>query len=175
MKSKLTVAAAGVLVMLGSGLATVAPASAATDSVTACAKEPPIYTFSNKVVSLRPTNLYSPYQTGGTISYNKTVTATASYSATATVSAEAGVVFAKASTSLGVTVGASYASSGAFTSTLFVPAGQRRRMRLFQAGRAFKVTKQMFNQQTCKYYVKYSGAAASAPKVVREDEWRLEA
>jgi hypothetical protein len=152
-----------------------APASAATETVTKCPPEKPKYTFAKKQVSLRPTNLYSPYQTGGTISYSKTITASASYSATATVSAEAGVVFAKASTSLGVTVGATYSSSGSFTNTLNVPAGQRRRMRLFQASRSFTVTKQMFNEVTCRWYTKYSNATANAPKLVREDEWRLEA
>ena len=174
MAKKLAVAAAGAFIMLGSGLVGVTPASAATDSVTKCPPEAAQYVFTNKSVSLRPTNLYSAYQTGGTISYSESTTATATASMTATVSAEAGVVFAKASTSLGVQVGKSYAKSGGFTHTLPVPAGQRRRMRLFQSSRAFTVTKKVFDQNACKWVVKYS-AATNAPKLVRDDEWRLQA
>jgi hypothetical protein len=57
---------------------------------------------------------------------------------TATVSAEAGVVFAKASTSLGVTLGAGYSGTQAFTYGLNVPSGQVRRHRPFRHPTAYR-------------------------------------
>ncbi|UOX90961.1 hypothetical protein MUY14_10155 [Amycolatopsis sp. FBCC-B4732] len=75
-------------------------------------RDPPDYTFSNPSRSWLPTNLRSDYLRGpGTITYNKTATSTVNASITGTTSAEAGVIFAKASVSLAVSVGASYAKS----------------------------------------------------------------
>jgi hypothetical protein len=56
-------------------------------------------------VSTRPTNVKSAYITGpGVLTYNKTVAATVGMTASASVTAEAGVVVAKASTQLGVSL-----------------------------------------------------------------------
>ena len=177
-KSRTVLASVVAGIALLSGLE--APALAAgkptpPSATDACPKEPNRYLFTKVVNSLRPTNLKSDYITGpGTVSYTKTSTATVNASMTATVSAEAGVVFAKASSSIGVTVGASYSWSQAFTYSLEVPAGQRRRMRLSTASKAFVVTKQVFSTGLCRYTTVYS-APTNAPRLARDDEWRLEA
>jgi hypothetical protein len=151
------------------------PNPAAPPTIESCTPEPPDYFFTNVAISIRPTNLYSAYITGpGTITYNQSATATASISTTATVTSEVGVVVAKASAALGVTLGASFSSSGGFSYALPVPAGQRRRMRLFQQSRSFVVSKKIFTPSTCKWTTKYSDPA-NAPKKARDDEWRLEA
>lgn len=138
-----------------------------------CPPDSPIYSFTNVVNSSRPTNLKSAYITGpGTIGYNRNTTATASASMTATVSAEAGIVFAKASASVGATVGASYAVTDGFTYTLNVPAGQRRAMQLYQGSKSFVVTRKILQTGTCRYVTSYS-SSTNAPRKARYDEWRL--
>ena len=99
-----------VLALLASTL--VVPALAAAPASARCA--PPgnevIYVFTNKSFTYYPTNVHSDwaiFRKGGSITYSQTKTMQVSASVTATVSAEAGVIFAKASTSLGVTVGGS--------------------------------------------------------------------
>jgi hypothetical protein len=177
-RSRMILASSTAALMLFTGLETATPALAAPPappSTNACPWEPNVYSFTSVSTSLRPTNLYSAYITGpGTITYSQTTTATASASMTASVTAEASVVFTKASATLGVTVGASYSSSGGFSYTLSVPSGLRRRIRLFQSSRSFIVTKQYFSTGACRYYVSYSDRT-NAPKKVRDDEWRLEA
>jgi hypothetical protein len=169
--------AASVLLVAGFGTAPASaadnPRPAAPPTANACSAEPPDYFFTSVIVSNRPTNLESAYITGpGTISYNHTNTATAMASTTATVTAEAGVVFTKASAALGVTVGASYSSTGGFTYSLPVPAGMRRKMQLFQQSRKFVVTKKVFTPATCKWSTAYADSA-NAPRKKREDEWKL--
>ncbi|MBO4162851.1 MULTISPECIES: hypothetical protein [Micromonospora] len=137
--------------------------------------ENPLYTFTNISKSTRPTDVYSAYITGpGTISYSENETANVAATASATVSAEAGVVFAKASTSIGVSVTAGRSWTAGFSYALEVPSGQRRRMRLFQESRSFVVKKQTWNVAQCKFLTNYSGASANAPRTARVDEWKLE-
>lgn len=134
-----------------------------------------VYSFTNVSTSSRPTNLYSAYITGpGTITYSKSTTANVSASMTASVSAEAGVVFAKASSSIGVGVSAGRSWSDGFSYSLQVPSGQTRRMRLFQESRNMTVTKKSWDGPNCRYNVVYS-SAANAPRTTRVDAWRLEA
>jgi Flp pilus assembly protein TadG len=180
-RSRTTLATFAAAVLLISGLeavpamATDTPKPAAPPTIDACTPEPPDYFFTNVAISTRPTNLYSAYITGpGTITYNQNTTATASMSATATVTSEASVVIAKASVALGVTLGASFSSSGGFSYALPVPSGQRRRMRLFQQSRSFVVSKKIFTPSTCKWTTQYADPT-NAPKKARDDEWRLEA
>jgi hypothetical protein len=88
-----------------------------------------VYTFSSVTVSKRPTNVKSAYITGpGVLTYNKTVAATVGMTASASVTAEAGVVVAKASTQLGVSLAASRSWTDGFSYALNVPSGQRRAM-----------------------------------------------
>ncbi|MGN6753640.1 MAG: hypothetical protein ACTHJJ_13935 [Intrasporangium sp.] len=90
----------------------------------------------------KATNLSSSYITGpGSVSITKGRSWTVSASMTASVSAEAGVVFAKASSSLGITVGASYSGTQSFTYTLNVDRGQTMRMQQYKSARQFTVHK----------------------------------
>ncbi|WP_144629898.1 hypothetical protein [Arthrobacter woluwensis] len=165
-----------VLTVASIGLGVAAPAQAnvaSPASVQICDGPSPVYTFGSKTVSSRPTNVKSAYITGpGTLSYNKTVSAQVGMSATATVTAEAGVVLAKASTSLGVSVSANRTWTDGFTYTLNVPSGQRRAMQLFQTSRAFTVTKQVL-RTPCTYVTAYANNAVNAPLTQRQDEWKL--
>ncbi len=69
---------------------------------------------------------------------------------TATVEAEAGIVFAKASASLGVTVGAEWSKSGTWSYEKKVPRGETARLVMWHKSREFVVTKKRL-VQGCKY------------------------
>ena len=159
-------------------VAVTAPARAAgpdqgSNSESICDGPSTRYSYSNVRVSVRPTNVKSAYVTGpATIAYNKTISASVGASMTGTVSAEAGVVLAKASTSIGVSVTGSRTWTDGFTYTLTVPSGQRRAMQLFQESRAFTVTKQSL-RYPCTYVTVYSGQNVNAPRTSRIDEWKL--
>lgn len=105
-------------------------------------RDPPDYTFSGSSRSWLATNLRSDYLRGpGTITYNKTATSTVNASITGTTSAEAGVIFAKASVSLAVSVGASYAKSDSWSYASTVPAGKVLRLQQYKEARTFTVRK----------------------------------
>ena len=105
-------------------------------------RDPPDYTFSGSSRSWLATNLRSDYLRGpGTITYNKTATSTVNASITGTTSAEAGVIFAKASVSLAVSVGASYAKSDSWSYAATVPAGKVLRLQQYKEARTFTVRK----------------------------------
>ena len=113
----------------------------------------------------KATNLSSAYVRGpGSVSLTKGRAYTASASMTATVAAEAGVIFAKASTSLGITVGASYTGTQAFTYTLNVPSGQVRRMQQYKSARKFTVKKYTLNNYNCTYHLAYSSSVIAPVK-----------
>lgn len=165
--------------MLSGLLAT--PAAAAGDGGAVIMSCPPpgdatIYDFSSYTASSRPTNLYSAYITGpGTLTYNKTSTASVNFTASASVTAEAGVVVAKASSQMGVALTTGKSWTDGFSYSLSVPAGQTRRMRLYQESRSMLVTKRSWNSGTCKYVSIYSNQFANAPRTARIDIWKLEA
>ena len=132
-----------------------------------------IYSFSEVTRNRRPTSVKSAYITGpGTISYNKTISTSVGFTASASVSAEAGVVFAKASATAGVALTTQRSWTDGFTYTLSVPSGQRRAMQLFQESRSFKTTKKIL-QSPCYDKTVYSRQTANAPRKTRVDEWRL--
>jgi hypothetical protein len=159
---------------LGVALAVPSSAQAGGQSALRCDELTTKYTFTGVVTSTRPTGLKSAYITGpGTVSYNKATTTSVSASMTSSVSAEAGVVLAKASTTIGVGVTAGRSWSDGFTYSLPVPSGQRRAMQLFQASRYFKVTKYTLNATKCTYSTSYAGNIVNAPLTAREDEWKL--
>jgi len=105
-------------------------------------RDPPDYAISNGSRTWMATNLRSDYLRGpGTITYSKTATSTVNASITGTTSAEAGVIFAKASVSLAVSVGASYSKSDTWSYAATVPAGKAMRLQQYKEGRAFTVRK----------------------------------
>lgn len=175
----LATSSAAVLVLTGlsspSAFADNPPKPASPPIVQSCPPEPVIYSITNVQSSMRPTNLYSAYVTGpATVGYSESSTATASAAMSASVSAEAGLIITKASATIGVTLTASYSSTGGFSYSLPVPSGQRRRMRLWQVSKYFVATKKTYSTGLCKYLTSYSDGT-NAPKKVREDEWKLEA
>jgi hypothetical protein len=174
---------AAVISLLASTL--VVPALAAAPASARCA--PPgnevIYVFTNKSFTYYPTNIHSDwavFRKGGSIQYSQTKTMSVSASVTATVSAEAGVIFAKASTSLGVTVGGSKSWTQAWSYTANVPADTKHKYRLhaYHYTANFSVMKKTFNgapsvcnyQNSWKSYQRVTHAPAKASKNV----WRLD-
>jgi len=174
---------AAVISLLASTL--VVPALAAAPASARCA--PPgnevIYVFTNKSFTYYPTNVHSDwavFRKGGSITYSQTKTMQVSASMTATVSAEAGVVFAKASTSLGVTVGGSKSWTQQWSYSANVPADTQHKYRLhaYHYTANFSVMKKTFNgapsvcnyQNSWKSYQRVTHAPAKASKNV----WRLD-
>jgi hypothetical protein len=169
----LTGGAIGCLLSTG---AVVAPAHADGDSTLACPDRDPIYNVSSVTVATRPTNVYSSYITGpGTITYDDTKTATVSVGADGQVGGDINLIVISASQQIGVNLTVSKSWTSGFHYTLEVPAGQTRRMRLFQESRAFLTTKKVFDIAKCKYVTKYANADVNAPRSARVDSWRLEA
>ena len=91
------------------------------------------YRISDTSFAYHPTNVHSDrvsLRHGGSITDSESRTVRVSASMTLTVSAEVGVVFAKASTSVRVTVGGSCAKSGTWSYTADVPADTQDEYRL---------------------------------------------
>jgi hypothetical protein len=140
-----------------------------------CAPEPAVYSFTSVARSTRPTNLVSAYITGpGTISYEKSATASVSAAASGAVGVEINAVVAKASVEIGVELSAEKSWAEGFSYSIRVPSGQRRRLRLHQESRSFDVRKQTFNTAQCKYVTAYSAQTANAPRKTLVENWRLE-
>ena len=122
------------------------------------------YSFSSVSTVWKRTSLSSSYVKGpGSVSLTKGRTWNVQASMTATVSAEAGVVFAKASTSLGITVGAGYSGTQSFTYTLNVPSGQTKRLQQYKASKRFVVTKKRVTP-TCSTTVVYRSTVTAPIK-----------
>ena len=142
------------------------------------------YSITGKSFTYYPTNVYSAwasFRKGGTINYSSAKTLSVSASVTATVSAEAGVIFAKASTSLGITVGGSYSHSKTWSYTANVPATTKYKYRLhaYRYAANFTVTKKVLNQSNCRYTIArgYPAKVYHAPPKSSADKyivWRLD-
>ncbi|HEX2689010.1 MAG TPA: hypothetical protein VHN14_20450 [Kofleriaceae bacterium] len=144
------------------------PLMATPPAHAACDTPHTIYQFSSVRKSALMTNVRSAWADGGfTINYQENKTATVNASVTGTVSAEAGIVFAKASASIGVTVGGSWSKSSTWSYSAQVPKGMEGRIVMYRESRAFLVTKKRF-QPPCRYVVVYRNAHVNAP-VTRGD------
>jgi hypothetical protein len=142
-----------------------------------------IYSFTSKSFKYYPTNIHSDwaiFRKGGSITYSKTRTMQVSASMTATVSAEAGVIFAKASTSLGVTVGGSKSWTESWSYTANVPADTKHKYRLhaYHYTANFSVMKKRFNgaPSVCDYQNVWSRwqRVTHAPAKASRNVWRLD-
>ena len=171
------------LVIIASML--VVPVLAASPASARCAApgDTTIYKFSKKSFTYHPTNIKSDwaiFRKGGSITYSKTKTMQVSASMTATVSAEAGVIFAKASTSLGLTVGASHSWSEQWSYTANVPADRKHKYRLhaYHYTANFSVMKKRFNgaPKVCNYenVWKSRQRVKHAPAKASKNVWRLD-
>ncbi|GAB2979519.1 hypothetical protein [Nocardioides montaniterrae] len=140
-----------------------------------------IYKFANKTTTYHSTNLASDWvywPQGGSINYTKNTTGTTSASVTATVSAEAGVIFAKASTSFGITVGKTWSKSQVWSYTANVPSGTgyRYRLHMYHYSLNFDVMKKTWSYGTCGYINYWSSwqHVAHAPVASSSNIWRLD-
>ncbi len=176
---KILAALAVVAASLAVPVATASPAQAR------CAPPGPevIYSFKNKSFTYHPTNIRSDWvslRRGGTITYSKTKTMQVSASMTATVSAEAGVIFAKASTSLGITVGGSKSWTEQWSYSANVPADTKHKYRLhaYHYTANFSVMKKRFNgaPAVCNYQNSWSKwqRVTHAPAKASRNVWRLD-
>lgn len=137
---KRIIASLASVAIISTGIAFLSPAP------TAQARCPEVgltqYYFKKKSTSWKRTNLSSSYVHGpGEVSLTKGSSWSVSASMTATVSAEAGAIFAKASASLGVTVGASAGGNQSLEYVLKVPKGKTMRMQQYRRAVKFTVTK----------------------------------
>jgi hypothetical protein len=154
--------------------AVLAVAGPATSATAACPEVGNVYySFSNKSTSRILSNLRSEYLHGpGSINYTKNKTATTNASMTGTVSAEAGVVFAKASASLGVTVGKTWSKGDSWSYTMSVPRGKTARMVMWHESRRFTVTKKRI-VGPCNLVTVYR-TRVNAPRKASINVWRLQ-
>jgi hypothetical protein len=139
------------------------PLTATTTAHAVCDTPHTIYKIKNVRKSALPTNVRSAWADSGfTINYEEEKTATVEASVSATVEAEAGVVFAKASTSLGVTVGGSWSKASKWGYQAKVPAGKEGRIVMYRESRVFLVTKMRF-RPPCDYAAVYRNVRVNAP------------
>ncbi|GAA1652937.1 hypothetical protein [Actinoplanes couchii] len=162
------------LAAISTGFVTaITPSSAAFAACDARPKVTTQYTFKDKKHTSLATNLKSAWVEGpANITYTKTATSTVSAQVTATVSAEAGIVFAKASSSLGVTVGASYSKSEQWSYSKNVPKGKDGQLRMYHDALGFTVTKKVWDGSRCDFRHVYTSKVV-APKKTGEDYWKL--
>jgi hypothetical protein len=149
-------------------------AGPATTATAACPEVGQVYySFKDKTTSRILSNKRSDYLVGpGTINYTSSTTATANASMTATVAAEAGVVFAKASASLGVTVGGSWSKGGSWSYSKPVPKGKTARLVMWHESRSFTVTKKRL-VAPCKLVTVYV-SRVKAPRKANINVWNLQ-
>jgi hypothetical protein len=131
------------------------------------------YTFSQVSTSRKMSNLRSDYLKGpGTISYSKSKTAEVNASMSASVEAEAGVVFAKASASIGTSVGASWSKSGTWSYSKDVPAGKTAQLVMYHTTKKFVVTKKKI-VAPCTLVTVYTSSVNAPVKTSTANVWDL--
>ncbi|MGW1227522.1 hypothetical protein [Streptomyces sp. NPDC001478] len=128
--------------LLGAGV--VAGAAAPASARVKC-DDTPIYSIGDKKTVWRATQVHSDWaRPGVTISYAKNKTGSWTATGTATVGAEAGVIFAKASTSFSVSVGKTWSKSDTWTYSAKVAKKKgktRGRLMMYHEAKGFSVTK----------------------------------
>ncbi len=142
-----------------------------------------IYLFKNKSFTYYPTNIrsdWAKFRKGGTISYSKTSTMEMNASVTSTVEAEAGVIFAKASASLGLTIGGSHSNSETWTYSANVPPSKKFKYRLhaYHYSANFSVMKKRFNgaPKVCDYQKSWKRwqRVKHAPAKAERNIWKVD-
>ncbi len=150
------------------------PTLASSSAHAICDADRTIYEFKAVKGTERLTNVRGDWMEAGfRAAYNDTTTATVNASMTATVSAEAGIVFAKASASIGMTVGASWSKAKSWTYTgPEVPRGKEGRVVMYRESRKFTVVKKSL-RSPCTYVTVYS-ASVEAPTIFGTNIWRMQ-
>ncbi|MBL7260241.1 hypothetical protein JKJ07_38670 [Actinoplanes sp. LDG1-01] len=122
------------------------------------------YTTTNKSLVLMPGSYKTAWaDPGATVTYAKGKTTGWTVGGTFTAKAEAGIIFAKAETSLAISVTYSWSNTTTQTISQKVPKGKRQgRLRLYSDGYRYKVTKYQL-KAPCNY-VKIKSGWQTAPK-----------
>lgn len=173
-----------VLIMLVSSFVPVAVFTASSASAT-CA--PPsgvdvIYSFRNVAKAYAGTNIMSdwvhPQYGPATITYSKSTTAELNASVTATVGAEGSVIFAKASASIGVTVGGSWSKDQTWSYSLTYPKDPYHlyRLHLYHYSVNFQVMKKYFSPGSCNYVNAWGSwqQVTHAPVTGNTNSWKTD-
>ncbi|MFF8592172.1 hypothetical protein ACF061_12115 [Streptomyces sp. NPDC015220] len=141
----------------------------------------PIYSIGDKKTVWRATNVHSDWaKPGVTISYAKNKTGSWTATGTATVGAEAGVIFAKASTSFSVSLGKTWSKSDTWTysATVKKKKGKSRgRLMMYHEARGFSVTKYRFEPKaggTCKKVKLWKKSNNVAPVKKNSNLWGIQ-
>ncbi|WP_148615587.1 hypothetical protein [Nocardioides rubriscoriae] len=140
-----------------------------------------IWKITNVTKSFKPTGLYSNWVQAKYdkmhITYAKTATSTWSATVTGTISAEAGVIFAKASTSISVAVGKQWSKTDTWSYTADIPKDPDHEYRLVQKQetRHFRATKFYWSQASCTYGNKSKTGFGEMPlKTEQSLVWKVE-
>lgn len=133
--------------------------------------------FTNVSKSYKPTKLYSnwvhPKHGSMTITFSRAATSQWTGTVSASLTAEAGVVFAKASTTVGASVAKSWSKTKTWTYAATVKKDPKHeyRLRQRQETRKFTATKYVLDRTTCKYKKKKSGQAEMPRKLESSLVW----
>jgi hypothetical protein len=139
-------------------------ASPATPAFAICDGPTYTYSFTGKTRTALPGNVYTPWAEGpATVTLSGSKTTTVNATLTASVSAEAGIVFAKASTSLGISVGKTWSNTSSWSVAKKVPSGKEGRLRVYHDAVKFKVTKKHL-VSPCDYQTVYSSWVTAPEK-----------
>ncbi|MCX4789121.1 MULTISPECIES: hypothetical protein [unclassified Streptomyces] len=164
--------------LLGAGLvgATAAPASAG-----AMCDGPAFYSIGDKKTVWVNTNIHSDWgKPGVTLGYTKNRTGTWTATGTATVGAEAGVIFAKASTSFSVSLGKSWSKSDtwSYSATVQKKKGKTMgRLMMQHEAKGFSVTKYRWVPKsggTCKKEKVWKKSNNVAPVKKNSNLWGIQ-
>ncbi|MCD9902221.1 hypothetical protein ACFWVT_20170 [Streptomyces cyaneofuscatus] len=162
-------------VLSGGFVALASPASAACDDTGTK------FSIINKKTVWKNTNLHSDWgKPGVTLRYDKTKSATLSASGTAEVGADAGVIFAKASASFGVTVGKSWTKGDTWSYSATVKKKKgKTRGRLMMQHEAKQFTAHKYKVSTgaggtCKTKTVYKKKITAPVKKDRQNLWGIQ-
>ncbi|MFF9393018.1 hypothetical protein [Streptomyces griseoluteus] len=162
-----------------SGGAVAISASPASAGI-ACSNSP-IYSISDKHTVWKATNVHSDWaRPGVTISYAKNKTGSWTATGTAQFGTEAGVIFAKASTSFSVSVGKTWSKSDTWTysATVKKQSGKSKgRLMMYHEAKGFSVTKYRLvpnGQQKCVKSKVWKKTGAVAPVKRNNNLWGIQ-
>ncbi|MEV0976142.1 hypothetical protein [Streptomyces sp. NPDC049915] len=164
--------------LLGCGAVVV---SAPTAAAGVRCDDTPIYSIGDKKTVWEPTNVHSDWaRPGVTISYAKNKTGSWTATGTATLGTEAGVIFAKASTSFSVSVGKTWTKSDTWTysATVQKKSGKTKgRLMMYHEAKGFSVTKYHLEpngQQQCVKHKIWKKSGIVAPAKRNNNLWGIQ-
>jgi hypothetical protein len=149
------------------------PLTASSKAYAICDGPRKIYTISNGRKTQRVVLASDWMEAGIRAGYHQSAMAQWNASVNASVSAEGSVIFAKASATLGVTVGRTWGTTKVWNyDGPAVPRGKKGRLVLYHEGRGFVVTKESL-RAPCRYVTDWS-YAVDAPTSAGYNIWRMQ-